>query len=267
MTFSLVKSPEMKPNDLDFIGNRSLYRGEHPVPSGHILVVDDDENVCELVSLYLQKEGFEVESVHDGAKALEVLEAREPDLVVLDLMLPEIDGLEVCRRVRKDRQTPIIMLTAKGDDVDRILGLELGADDYVSKPFNPRELAARVKAVLRRTAPADSDGRIAADDDVLRFEDLEIDRTSRVVTVMGEEVSLTPKEFDLLWHLASHPDRTFTRPELLESVWGFDFLGDDRTVDVHIKRLRRKIEPPHATNRYIQTVWGVGYKFRVEEAL
>jgi len=230
---------------------------------GTILVVDDDPNVCELVALYLAQEGFRVECIHDGAEALARARSHPPDLIILDLMLPSLDGLEVCRELRKEHQTPIIMLTARGDDVDRILGLEMGADDYVPKPFNPRELTARVKAVLRRTRA--SDGQQAQERETLRFPGLVIDQTGRVVHVGGREVQLTPKEFDLLWHLASHEERTFTRPQLLEYVWGFEYFGDDRTVDVHIKRLRRKIEPDGHPYRYIQTVWGVGYKFKVEE--
>lgn len=230
---------------------------------GTILVVDDDPNVCELVALYLAQEGFRVECIHDGAEALARARLHPPDLIILDLMLPSLDGLEVCRELRKEHQTPIIMLTARGDDVDRILGLEMGADDYVPKPFNPRELTARVKAVLRRTRA--SEGQQAQERETLRFPGLVIDQTGRVVHVGGREVQLTPKEFDLLWHLASHEERTFTRPQLLEYVWGFEYFGDDRTVDVHIKRLRRKIEPDGHPYRYIQTVWGVGYKFKVEE--
>jgi len=230
---------------------------------GTILVVDDDPNVCELVALYLAQEGFRVECIHDGAEALARARSHPPDLIILDLMLPSLDGLEVCRELRKEHQTPIIMLTARGDDVDRILGLEMGADDYVPKPFNPRELTARVKAVLRRTRA--SEGQQAQERETLRFPGLVIDQTGRVVHVGGREVQLTPKEFDLLWHLASHEERTFTRPQLLEYVWGFEYFGDDRTVDVHIKRLRRKIEPDGHPYRYIQTVWGVGYKFKVEE--
>lgn len=230
---------------------------------GTILVVDDDPNVCELVALYLTQDGFKVECVHDGAEALAKARKEPPDLIVLDLMLPSVDGLEVCRQLRSEQETPIIMLTARGDDIDRILGLEMGADDYVPKPFNPRELAARVKAVLRRTRLSES--QAAQDRETLRFPGLTIDQTGRVVEVGGVEAPLTPKEFDLLWYLASHEDRTFTRPQLLEYVWGFDYFGDDRTVDVHIKRLRRKVEPEGHPYRYIQTVWGVGYKFRVEE--
>lgn len=228
-----------------------------------ILVVEDDPNVCELVSLYLNREGYQVDCVGNGEEALRAYRAAPPDLIVLDLMLPGLDGLEVCRQVRKESETPIIMLSARGDDIDRILGLELGADDYVPKPFNPRELVARVKAVLRRSRQS-SDGR-ASEQRPLQFTGLTIDPLGRVVVVGEQEIQLTPKEFDLLWHMAIHPGRTFTRPELLEAVWGYDYFGDERTVDVHIKRLRQKIEPPGSSVRYIHTVWGVGYKFLVDE--
>lgn len=242
----------------------------NPVESTLIVIVDDDVNVCELVALYLEREGFTVQAIHDGAEALRQIRALRPHLVILDLMLPGMDGTEICRRLRQESDVPVIMLTAKGDDIDRILGLELGADDYVPKPFNPRELVARVKAVLRRARPFGGRGAGELQADArnrsrLVHPGLEIDRDAHTVRVGGEQVALTPKEFDLLWHLASHPDRTFTRPELLESVWGFDYFGDDRTVDVHIKRLRRKIELPSHPFRYVQTVWGVGYKFHVEE--
>lgn len=228
-----------------------------------ILVVEDDPNVCELVSLYLNREGYQVHCVSNGEEALRAYRAAPPDLIVLDLMLPGVDGLEVCRQVRKESETPIIMLSARGDDIDRILGLELGADDYVPKPFNPRELVARVKAVLRRSRQS-GDGR-AGEQRPLQFKGLTIDPLGRVVVVGEQEIQLTPKEFDLLWHMAVHPGRTFTRPELLEAVWGYDYYGDERTVDVHIKRLRQKIEPPGSPVRYIHTVWGVGYKFLVDE--
>lgn len=223
---------------------------------GRILVVEDEPNVSELVSLYLSREGFEVQVAVDGKAALQAFDASHPDLVVLDLLLPEIDGWEVCRQIRSRSQTPIIMLTARTDDLDRILGLEMGADDYVSKPFNPRELVARVRAVLRRVRASQS----VESQSVLRFPNLEVNRRRRAALVADTEVPLTPKEFDLLWLMASHPGRTFTREELLEHVWGFDYFGDERTIDVHVKRLRRKLEPEELPYRYIHTVWGVGYR-------
>lgn len=224
---------------------------------GRILVVDDEPNVSELVSLYLTREGFEVEVAGDGRTALRLFDTVDPDLVVLDLLLPELDGWEVCRQIRTHSQTPIIMLTARTEDLDRILGLEMGADDYMPKPFNPRELVARVKAVLRRsrTTPTATENS-----QILHFPELEVDRERHAARVAGQQVPLTPKEFDLLWLMASHPGRTFTRDELLEHVWGFDYFGDDRTIDVHVKRLRRKLEADNSGYRYIHTVWGVGYR-------
>lgn len=227
-----------------------------------ILVVEDEPNVSELVALYLSREGFEVRVAEDGDSALEQFATWRPDLIVLDLLLPRVDGWEVCRQIRARSQTPIIMLTARTDDLDRILGLEMGADDYVSKPFNPRELVARVRAVLRRSRAASS----ADADAVIRLPELEIDRERHSVHVADQEVRLTPKEFDLLWLLASNPGRAFNRQELLEHVWGFDFFGNDRTIDVHVKRLRRKLEPEGHPYRYIHTVWGVGYRLEAVPA-
>jgi DNA-binding response OmpR family regulator len=229
---------------------------------GHILVVDDEPNVLELISLYLTRNGYQVSTAADGKEALRQFEKVNPDLVILDLMLPEIDGWEVCQQIRSQSQTPIIMVTARTDDLDRILGLEMGADDYLPKPFNPRELVARVKAVLRRAhapKPAVDAGNI------LSFPELVVNKTRHTAVVGDEEVPLTPKEFDLLWVMASHPGRTFTRDELLEHVWGFDYFGDDRTIDVHVKRLRRKLEPDDAKYHYIHTVWGVGYRLEAIE--
>lgn len=241
-------------------------RGES---KGTILVVDDEPNVVEIVRLYLSREGFTVLTALDGEAALALARRTPPpDLIVLDLMLPKVDGWEVCRRVRTFSAVPIIMLTARGEDIDRIVGLELGADDYLAKPFNPRELVARVKAVLRRTkgalvAETASPGGSAkaAGHTTLRYPGLTIDREAREVWVRDRRISLTPKEFELLWQLASSPGRTFTREELLESVWGYEFFGSDRTVDVHIKRLREKLEKSEDLPPYLQTVWGVGYKF------
>lgn len=222
-----------------------------------ILVVDDEPNVLELVSLYLNQEGFSVTTATNGRTAIEVFDELQPDLVVLDIMLPELDGWEVCRILRGKGNTPIIMLTARGDDLDRIVGLEMGADDYLAKPFNPRELVARVKAVLRRTRIANATPQAT---DLLRFPLLDISKKRHAARLIDKEIPLTPKEFDLLWMLASHQGRTFTRAELLETIWGYDFFGDDRTIDVHIKRLRRKLEPEGHPYHYIHTIWGVGYR-------
>jgi two-component system, OmpR family, response regulator VicR len=224
-----------------------------------ILVVDDEKTIVKGLKFNLEKEGYEVLTAFDGEEALRVFKEENPDLMVLDLMLPELDGFEVCRRVRKNSDIPIVMLTARGEDIDKILGLELGADDYVTKPFNPRELAARVKAILRRSqAPAmDSAGL-----QVIRLQDLQIDLFQHKVRVRDKEVDLTSKEFALLSLMASHPGRVFSREKLLEHVWGYDYYGDARTVDVHIRHLREKIEPDPATPQLILTVWGAGYKFR-----
>lgn len=216
-----------------------------------ILVVDDERNIVQLVRLYLTKEGFRVESASNGREALERLPAVRPDLIVLDLMLPEVDGLEICRRIRQQSMIPIIMLTARGEDVDKIVGLELGADDYVTKPFNPRELVARVKAVLRRYEAARTPPR------VLRFADLEIDLDRREVLIGGQPVDLRPKEFDILRALATTPGTVYPRERLLQLAWGPEAYADPRTIDVHITWLRDKLAPSRAR---IQTVWGVGYK-------
>ena len=225
--------------------------------AGRILVVDDERVVTEVVERYLRLEDFEVCLASDWNEALRIAREWAPDLVVLDLMLPGVDGLEVCRRIRQEDQMPIIMLTAKGEEVDRIVGLELGADDYVVKPFSPRELVARIKSVLRRATagPTPSIGG------VLRFGECAINPESRVVTRGSAEVQLTGKEFDLLFSLASNPGRVFTREQLMDQVWDFTFAGDLSTVTVHIRRLRVKIEKDPVKPRYVKTVWGVGYKF------
>ncbi|MDQ3863854.1 MAG: response regulator transcription factor [Actinomycetota bacterium] len=222
-----------------------------------ILLVDDEPNIREVVGLYLRRDGHTVVSATDGVEALEVFRECEPDLVVLDLMLPNLGGLEVCRRMREERRVPLIMLTARGDEEERIVGLSLGADDYVVKPFSPRELAARVAAVLRRAqeSPGPEDRR------VLSFDGLRIDPNTREVLVQGERVTLTAREFDLLYRLASSPGRVYTRDQLMELVWGYTFSADTSTVTVHVRRLREKVEPDPARPRYLQTVWGVGYKF------
>ncbi|RIK40073.1 MAG: DNA-binding response regulator [Chloroflexi bacterium] len=224
-----------------------------------ILVVDDERNISEVVSLYLARAGYQVKIAHDGQTALQLIATEKPDLVVLDLMLPEADGLEITRQVRTHSETPIIMLTARRSETDRILGLEMGADDYVVKPFSPQELVSRVRAVLRRTqAPGTSPvpGKQA-----LEFSGIRIDPTTRLVEVAGREIALTAKEFDLLWFLASHPRQVFNRDQLLDHVWGETDYLDPSTVTVHVRRLREKVEADAANPRYIHTVWGVGYKF------
>lgn len=237
----------------------STTAADSPTPSGRVLVVEDDRTVAEVVSRYLAREGYDVEHVGDGAVALARVQTSPPDLIVLDLMLPGIDGREVCRRVRAVSDVPIIMLTALGDTGDRIAGLESGADDYLAKPFSPRELVARVKNVLRRVAH--SDGQAPADD-VLEVGGIRLDRKSREVAVEGRPVELTQREFDLLAFLMAHPREVFRREVLLEHVWGYTF-GDTSTVTVHVRRLREKIEPDPSNPVYVQTVWGVGYKFGV----
>lgn len=228
-----------------------------------ILVADDESKIRQLVRMYLEKEGFEVVEAADGGTALDYLSRERFDLVVLDLMMPGTDGWTVCREVRKkDNQVPIIMLTARGDEVDRVLGLEMGADDYVVKPFSPRELVARIKAVLRR---ANREESASVDPGVLTYPGLIIDPLSRKVEVSGQVVNLTPKEYDLLYFLARSPGRVFTREQLLEKVWGYDYYGDSRTVDTHITRLREKLSRVGGSPQYIVTVWGVGYKFEVNK--
>lgn len=220
-----------------------------------ILVVDDEPHIRELVRLYLSKEGFEVLEATDGLEALDLVTSSEPSLIILDIMLPKIDGWEVLRAVRQKLSVPVIMLSAKGEEVDRVLGLELGADDYITKPFSPRELVARVKAVLRRTVKTEPEP------EVLDFGHFTIDRSARELRVQGQIVPCPVKEFDLLWLLATNPNRTFTREQLLQKVWGYDFFGEARTVDVHVRRIREKIEPNPEEPIYVLTVWGVGYKF------
>ena len=221
-----------------------------------ILVVDDEPNIREVVGLYLRRDGHIVIPAADGAEALKLYRRERPDLVVLDLMLPEVSGIEVCRRIQAGRRVPVIMLTARGEEEDRIVGLGLGADDYVTKPFSPRELAARVGAVLRRAGEtAREEGR------VLIFDDLRIDTGTREVSVRDEPVTLTAREFDLLQYLASHPRQVFTRDQLMEAVWGHVFSADTSTVTVHVRRLREKLEDNPAHPRYLQTVWSVGYRF------
>jgi DNA-binding response OmpR family regulator len=237
-------------------------RGERPAGPGgamsgeRILVVDDEAIVTEVVQRYLVREGYQVQVAGDGRAALTRARELAPDLVVLDLMLPEIDGLEVCRQLRSETSVPIIMLTAKGEDSDKILGLGLGADDYLTKPFSPGELVARVKAVLRRTTAAAP----ALPGDLVRLGALRINPGGRVVERDGEVIHLTAKEFDLLYFLAKSPGQVFSREQLLDHVWDFEWYGDPSTVTVHIRRLREKIEPNPVRPRYVKTVWGVGYK-------
>jgi DNA-binding response OmpR family regulator len=220
-----------------------------------ILVVEDEPTVAEVVDRYLRRDGYDVTVAHNGLRAIEEYDRFQPDLVVLDLMLPELDGMEVCRRIRAHASTPIIMLTARGDEVDKLVGLEIGADDYITKPFSPRELAARVKAVLRRTTAAPPDG------DALRFADLRISGRTRTVEDERGAISLTAREFDLLFFLARHAGQVFSRDQLLDNVWDFEFPGDDGTVTVHMRRLRSKVEIDASRPRHLKTVWGVGYKF------
>jgi len=224
-----------------------------------ILLVDDDPNISHLVRLYLEKEGFAVTEAARGDTALESFQKEMPDLVLLDVMLPGLDGLQVLREIRKTSKAPVIMLTAKDETFDKVLGLELGADDYVTKPFETKELVARVKAVLRR-APA-AEEKKTDNDDTLRFPQLTISLARYEVTYEGRELEMPPKELEVLYYLASHPNMVFTREQLLERVWGFDFFGDSRTVDVHIKRLREKLPECEKYGWEIHTVWRVGYKF------
>ena len=227
---------------------------------GKVLVADDDKNICELLRLYLVKEGFQVVLAGDGEEALARFSAENPDIILLDVMMPRLDGWQVCREIRKKSECPIIMITAKGETFDKVLGLELGADDYVVKPFETKEIVARIKAVMRRT------GKNAAENDVkeVSYDKLVVNMTKYELKVDGKVVDTPPKELELLYHLASNPNRVYTRDQLLDEVWGFEYYGDSRTVDVHIKRLREKLEG--VSDKWVlKTVWGVGYKFEVKE--
>ncbi|MFV0363236.1 MAG: response regulator [Suipraeoptans sp.] len=227
-----------------------------------ILIVDDDENIAELISLYLAKECYETKMVHTGEDAINVFDTFIPDLVILDLMLPGIDGYQVCREIRTKASTPIIMLSAKGEVFDRVLGLELGADDYMIKPFDSKELVARVKAVLRRyNSIIKSDHAKDSNIKVVKYPGIEINLTNYSVFVDGKSVDMPPKELELLFFLASSPNQVFTREQLLDQIWGYDYIGDTRTVDVHIKRLREKVRDHDEWK--LGTVWGIGYKFEV----
>jgi DNA-binding response OmpR family regulator len=219
-----------------------------------VLVVDDEPIVREVVVRYLAREGHDTLEAADGAAARNEIERSDPDLVVLDVMLPGLDGLELCRWIRRRSELPVIMLTARGDEADRIVGLELGADDYVTKPFSPRELAARVRSVLRRSTA------VLPSDEKLAFGDVELERATREVRKAGARIRLTAKEFDLLWFLASHPRRAFSRDQLMASVWGYTAAFDTGTVTVHVRRLREKIEDDPSQPTYLETVWGIGYR-------
>lgn len=222
----------------------------------NILVIDDDVNICELIRLYIEKEGYSAIVAYDGLKGLDAFRKNAPSLVLLDLMLPGMDGLQVCREIRKLSNIPIIMLTAKGETFDKVLGLELGADDYIVKPFDTKELVARIKAVLRRIENK------TTDNEEVIYPNLVINKTNYTLKLSGVTLELPPKELELIYFLASNPNKVFTREQLLEQVWGYDFYGDSRTVDVHIKRIREKIEIENSSWR-LKTVWGVGYKFEV----
>lgn len=228
-----------------------------------ILIVDDDENIAELISLYLTKECFDTLMVHDGEKALIAFDTYQPDLILLDLMLPGIDGYQVCREIRARSNVPIIMLSAKGEVFDKVLGLELGADDYIMKPFDSKEMVARVRAVLRRyQAVPKSETAAASREKRVSYPGITINLTNYSVVVDGETVDMPPKELELLYFLASSPNQVFTREQLLDQIWGYEYIGDTRTVDVHIKRLREKIKDHDSWS--LSTVWGIGYKFEVK---
>ena len=226
-----------------------------------ILIADDDNNICELLRMYLEKEDYAVVLASDGEEALSRFEQENPDLILLDVMMPKLDGWQVCRELRKKSECPIIMITAKGETFDKVLGLELGADDYVVKPFEPKEIIARIKAVMRRT------GKLASEPDKkeVSYDKLTVNMTKYELKVDGKVIDTPPKELELLFHLASNPNRVYTRDQLLDEVWGFEYYGDSRTVDVHVKRLREKLEG--VSDKWcLKTVWGVGYKFEVKES-
>ena len=225
-----------------------------------ILIVDEDENICELLNLYLKKDGFDTSIAYNGRQAVELAEKYNPDLILLDIMLPELDGWQVCREIRKKSEVPIIMLTAKGETYDKILGLELCADDYVTKPFDTKEVVARIKAVLRRS----NDNEKNEKKEEVRYDKLIINLTNYELVVDGKPIDTPPKELELIYHLASNPNRVYTRDQLLDEVWGFDYYGDSRTVDVHVKRLREKLED--VSDKWsLKTVWGEGNKFEVRQ--
>ncbi|MBP0985731.1 MAG: response regulator transcription factor [Oscillospiraceae bacterium] len=222
----------------------------------NIMVVDDEKNICELLRLYLEKEDFDVTICNNGSDAISLIRQNQPSLVLLDIMMPVIDGWEVCRQVREFSNVPIIMLTAKGETFDKVMGLDLGADDYIVKPFDTKEVVARVKAVLRRSSSADTEGEV-------RYDKLTVNIVKYELCVDGKVIDTPPKELELLYHLAKNPNRVYTRDQLLDEVWGFEYFGDSRTVDVHVKRLREKLEGV-SDQWSLKTVWGVGYKFEVK---
>jgi len=225
-----------------------------------LLVIDDDANICDMLKIYFENEGYQVRTASDGIDGLQFFKIFEPDLVLLDIMMPKKDGWQVCREIREISQKPIIMITAKGEVFDKVLGLELGADDFIVKPFDMKELSARIKAVLRRSSAHSK----TADDEVVRFDNIEISQAKYELKLKGETIDIPPKELQLLYFLASNCNRVFTRDQLLDKVWGFDYLGDSRTVDVHVKRLREKLEG--VSDKWtLKTVWGVGYKFELLE--
>lgn len=227
---------------------------------GRVLVVDDDKNICELLRLYLEKEGYGVIHAHDGEEAVVKFNALKPDIILLDIMLPGIDGWQVCREIRKKSNVPIIMITAKVETFDKVLGLELGADDYIVKPFDTKEVIARIKAVYRRVGQSSGEAEIKE----VKYDKLSVNMTRYELRVNGQVLDTPPKELELLFHLASNPNRVYTRDQLLDEVWGFEYYGDSRTIDVHVKRLREKLEG--VSDKWaLKTVWGVGYKFEVAE--
>ena len=227
-----------------------------------VLIVDDDEHIVELIKLYMDKEGFDTVTANNGKKAVELFKSEAPAIVILDVMMPEMDGWQVCREIRRVSNIPIIMLTAKGETFDKVLGLELGADDYMVKPFEPKELLARVKAVLRRASGSNDAEENSKK--IVKYDNLEINIVNYELKVKGVPVDTPPKELELIYHFASNPNRVYTRDQLLDEVWGFDYYGDSRTVDVHVKRLREKLEG--VSDKWsLKTVWGVGYKFETKE--
>ena len=244
-----------------FVGRKAM--GIFMSNNQTVLIVDDEVNICELIRLYVEKEGYRAVIANDGQQAMDKFKSASPDLVLLDIMLPVKDGWQVCREIRAVDNTPIIMLTAKGETFDKVLGLELGADDYIVKPFEPKEMIARIKAVLRRTGnqnAAEDDAR----DEELRFDGLRINQATYEIYLDDRKIEMPPKEFELLYFLAKNTNKVFTRDQLLDEIWGYEFFGDSRTVDVHIKRIREKIET-EGKNWHLKTVWGVGYKFEVEQ--